>query len=70
MIYVHQISVRPKFQKQGAGRALLDAVKAKGKEHGITLLALDTWAFNKEALAFFQSYGLVPYNIKLWNRID
>jgi ribosomal protein S18 acetylase RimI-like enzyme len=68
MIYVHEISVRPTARRQGVGRALLDAVGARGKSEGISLLALDTWAFNEQALAFFQSCGLVPYNTRLWNR--
>ena len=70
LVYVHQISVRPGARHMGVGRKLLDAAKANGNANGIDLLALDTWAFNAQALAFFQSYGLVPYNIKLWNKTD
>jgi ribosomal protein S18 acetylase RimI-like enzyme len=70
MIYVHQISVRPNFRRRGVGRALLDAVKAHGEANGISLLTLDAWAFNANALAFFRAYGLVDYNVRLWNRID
>jgi ribosomal protein S18 acetylase RimI-like enzyme len=70
MIYVHHISVRPDFQRRGIGRALLDAVKQHGEAIGISTLALDTWSFNRQALAFFRSYGLVPYNVRLWNRTD
>lgn len=68
MMYVHHLSVRPAARRRGVGRALLDAVKARGRAQGITRLALDAWAFNDEALAFFRRYGLVPYNVKLWNR--
>jgi len=67
-IYVHEISVRETARRHGIGRALLDAVKAHGEALGITTLALDTWAFNAGALAFFQRYGLVPYNVRMWNR--
>jgi ribosomal protein S18 acetylase RimI-like enzyme len=70
MIYVHHISVRPAARQRGVGRALMDAVKARGKAEGITLLALDAWAFNEPALAFFRRYGLVPYNIRLWTGIE
>jgi ribosomal protein S18 acetylase RimI-like enzyme len=70
MIYVHQISVRPEFRRRGVGRALLDAVKAHGEANGVSLLALDAWAFNEAALAFFRSYGLVDYNVRLWNKRD
>ena len=70
MVYVHDISVRPDSQGHGIGKALLDAVKQRGDEKGISLLALDTWTFNEKALRFFQRYGLVPYNVRLWNKID
>jgi ribosomal protein S18 acetylase RimI-like enzyme len=70
MIYVHHISVRPAVRRRGIGRALLDAVKQHGESLGITTLALDAWAFNESALAFFKRYGLVPYNVRLWNRHD
>ena len=68
MIYVHHISVRPEFRRRGVGRALLDAVKAHGEASGISLLALDAWSFNETALRFFREYGLVDYNVRLWNR--
>ena len=70
MMYVHHISVRPEFRRRGVGRALLDAVKAHGAANGIALLALDAWAFNEKALAFFRGYGLVDYNVRLWNKHD
>jgi ribosomal protein S18 acetylase RimI-like enzyme len=69
-MYVHQISVRPAARRRGIGRALLDAVKQHGESLGIMTLALDAWSFNEAALAFFQSYGLAPYNVRLWNRRD
>ena len=70
LMYVHQISVLPNFRRRGVGRALLDAVKAHGEANGVSLLALDAWAFNETALAFFRSYGLVDYNVRLWNKRD
>jgi ribosomal protein S18 acetylase RimI-like enzyme len=68
MIYVHEISVRETLRRRGVGRALMDAVKERGKELGFALIALDTWTFNEAALAFFQRYGLSPYNVRLWNK--
>jgi ribosomal protein S18 acetylase RimI-like enzyme len=70
MIYVHEIGVREALRRRGVGRALLDAVKAYGKAGGIERIALDTWSFNEGALAFFQRYGLVPYNVRLWSKAD
>ena len=70
MIYVHEISVREAQRRRGVGRALMDAVSARGKELGIDRVALDTWSFNEGALKFFQRYGLTPYNVRLWNKGD
>jgi ribosomal protein S18 acetylase RimI-like enzyme len=70
MVFVHQISVRPAVRRRGVGRALLDAVKAHAGMQGISLMALDAWSFNERALAFFQSYGLVPYIVRFWSRSD
>jgi ribosomal protein S18 acetylase RimI-like enzyme len=70
MIYVHQLSVRPDARRKGVGRALLDATKAKGRSIGIDTLALDVWAFNEAAIEFFKGYGLAPFNVRMWNRLD
>jgi|ERR1041385_215926 ribosomal protein S18 acetylase RimI-like enzyme len=70
MIYVHEISVREALRRRGVGRALLDAVTGRGKELGIDRVALDTWSFNEGALKFFRSYGLTPYNVRLWSKGD
>jgi ribosomal protein S18 acetylase RimI-like enzyme len=65
MVYVHHISVRPKFQKQGIGRALLDEIKVYASQKGIETLALDVWTFNENARTFFKSYGLTTFNEKM-----
>jgi ribosomal protein S18 acetylase RimI-like enzyme len=68
MVYLHHISVRPAHRKRGLGRALMDAVRSAASERGITLVALDVWAFNEEARAFFRRQGFTSYNERLWNR--
>jgi diamine N-acetyltransferase len=69
MFYVHHISVRPLYQRNGVGRALLDAAKAHGKSLGVDLFALDVWSFNSEANKFFQNYGLTNFNEKMWMKL-
>ena len=68
MIYIHHISVRAAARRKSVGTLLLNAAKAHGQSLGISLVALDTWWFNKGALRFFQENGLVPYNVRLWNK--
>ena len=68
MVYLHHLSVRPGYRRQGVGARLLDAVRAAGDDLGIALLALDVWSFNESARAFFHRRGFKPYNERLWNR--
>jgi GNAT superfamily N-acetyltransferase len=68
MIYIHHVSVRPSFRRQGVGTALLAAVRTAANEAGLTLMALDVWTFNDEARAFFARNGFNAYNERLWNR--
>jgi ribosomal protein S18 acetylase RimI-like enzyme len=68
LIYIHEITVRSKARRKGVGRSLLDAAKAHGRSLGISTVALDVWSFNKGALDFFQRNGLVPFNVRLWNK--
>jgi len=68
MIYIHEISVRPSARRKGVGRSLLDAAKAHGQSLGIPMVAVDTWLFNEDALLFFKKNGLVPCNVRLWNK--
>jgi ribosomal protein S18 acetylase RimI-like enzyme len=68
LVYIHHISVRPSYRKQGLGRALMDAVRSAAGERGITALALDVWTFNKDARSFFRRHGFTRYNERLWNR--
>lgn len=66
-VHIDQLSVRSAARRRGVGRALLNAAKARGEAEGIALMTLDSWSFNLEAQAFFASYGLVPYVVRLWS---
>ncbi len=65
-IYIHQLSVGPEYRRKGVGRALMDAVGAVAREHGIRQFALDSWEFNTEAHAFFERLGFSRFNINMW----
>ncbi len=67
-VYLHHLSVRPQYRRRGVGTRLLDAVRAAGRELGITLMAADVWTFNQEARAFFIRRGFEVYNERLWSR--
>lgn len=68
LIYVHHISVRPKFREKDMGEALLDAVRGAAAVLKIDLITLDVWSFNNKARSFFRRNGFTIYNERLWNR--
>jgi diamine N-acetyltransferase len=65
-IYIDQISIRPAWRRKGAGKLLMEQVCALARQEGIETIALDTWAFNQDAQAFFTRQGFVPFNIRMW----
>lgn len=67
MTYIHHISVRPAFRRQGVGRALIAAARALGRNVGIGLVGLDVWTFNEPARAFFRRCGLAAYTERMWD---
>jgi len=69
-IYVHQIAVKPQFQRRGHGERLIAAAKSLMRTHGIPMLTLNTWAFNAHAQAFFMKQGFEPMMHRLWMRDD
>jgi len=70
LIYVHQISVNPDVQGQGIGQGLMQAIFRLTEDKQISEIALDTWAFNREARDFFSGQGFIDYNMRMWRRID
>ena len=65
-VYIDQISVKPAHQGKGCGTALIQAVRDLAKEHNIDTIALDFWAFNEKARAFFTRQGFVTFNHRVW----
>ncbi|MGH3498645.1 MAG: GNAT family N-acetyltransferase [Nocardioidaceae bacterium] len=42
--HVEQVSVRPDYSRQGLGRQLLDAAESWGRQQGLTVMTLTTFA--------------------------
>lgn len=68
VLHVDQIGVQPAARRRGAGRALLDAARARGAAAGVTTITLDTWAFNGHAQGFFATCGFERYMVRMWSR--
>lgn len=56
-IFLEDIFVRPKFRKQGIGRALLKRLAARCVEQGYGLVEWAVLDWNEPAIAFYRSLG-------------
>ena len=58
---VQELGVKPGFQRQGIGRAMLlflqDSLKAQTSVNGVRKIELDVWDFNRDAMAFYEEMG-------------
>ena len=62
---VDQLSVRPAFQRQGYGEALLDAMLAIFRAAGIARIELSVWAFNESARRFYERRGFATTQYRM-----
>jgi GNAT superfamily N-acetyltransferase len=53
-VWVEDLAVHPERRSQGIGKALLDAAKAWGREHGASHLELDSGPDRKDAHRFYE----------------
>ena len=68
--YIHHIGVAPQQQGRGIGATLIEAARQEARRRGISLLALSTWAFNRQAQRFFERQGFEYYNHRMWLQLD
>lgn len=64
-LLVHHVFVRPEFRRQGVAAALMAEVQSAALDGGFQEIALDTWASNERAQAFFAAYGFEVYRLAL-----
>lgn len=63
--HVDEFCVDAACRRRGVGRALVDYLRADARARGLARLDLDAWAFNRDALAFYEAAGFTPYRIYL-----
>lgn len=56
-IYVHRLSVHPKFQKKGIGNKLMNFAESIAKKLNFISIRLDTFSQNKSNNKFYESRG-------------
>jgi diamine N-acetyltransferase len=65
-VYIHHISIKPRYQHRGYGEGLILAVGTLAHDKGITTMVLDVWSFNTHARAFFVKQGFAIFNERMW----
>jgi diamine N-acetyltransferase len=61
---VDEIGVAAAHRRSGIGRALLQTVVDAATAAGIQQIELNSWAFNRDAHAAFESFGFTPKYIR------
>lgn len=59
-LYIDDLCVDSKYRRLGIGRALFEQAKSLAAERGAYNIDLNVWAFNKSAIAFYESLGMKP----------
>lgn len=58
--FIEEFGVDEAHRHHGYGRDLMNAILAHAKELHADDLTLNVWAFNKDAEAFYKSFGMAP----------
>lgn len=58
--YMDDLFVQPAYRHRGIAKALFRQAERIAREKGAVRLDLMVWAFNEEALRFYQSLGMRP----------
>ncbi|HSG42893.1 MAG TPA: GNAT family N-acetyltransferase [Anaerolineales bacterium] len=69
-LLIDQISVRPKAQGQGVGKALMQQVEVVARELEIPRIELGSWDFNTSAHGFFEQMGYKKHYFEFWKTAD
>ena len=67
---IDQIGIDPKARRRGLGRALIETARGFLRDHGITRMRAEHWAFNQGAAAFFAGEGLEPLRVNRDGPVD
>lgn len=68
--YIDDICVLRSHQRRGIGKRLFERCKEIAKEKNCKMLDLGVWAFNQEAITFYESCGMTMRIHKMEYRLD
>lgn len=61
--FMDDLAVHPDFRGQGVGKVLLMESRRRAAERGAVSLELMVWAFNQNAVEFYEHAGMTPKSI-------
>jgi ribosomal protein S18 acetylase RimI-like enzyme len=68
-LLIDQMSVNPDYRSKGVGHALVQRALDLGRELNVDYVTLSVWAFNEEAIAFYQREGFETVTLSMWQKL-
>lgn len=66
--YITEFGVDSAFHRQGVGRELLEFMREDARARGFARIELDVWAFNEDAIRFYEAMGFQTFRRFMeWN---
>lgn len=66
--YITEFGVDSAFHRQGVGRELLEFMREDARARGFARIELDVWAFNEDAIRFYEAVGFQTFRRFMeWN---
>ena len=69
-VEIDNMAVKQSAQRQGVGRALIDAAAERARGRGVTRLELNVYEFNQAAAALYRGAGFSTQNRRMTRQIS
>lgn len=63
--WVEALCVHPASRGKGIAAALMQALRESAAQQGASSIELNAWAFNEDALGFYEALGFAPQRLRL-----
>ncbi len=60
VLFIDALVVDPKFRNYGIGKTLIKEIERIARENNCTSVELNVWAFNENAIKFYEKIGMKP----------
>lgn len=65
VVFIDEFCVKSNFRRQGIGKMLFNYIVKYSEKEGASSLQLAVWEFNREAIIFYDSLGMMTSNRKM-----